>query len=553
MMDQYWGDYPDLYQTIQNKKKNNTEEKREAVIDNKEKMEPPISTEPTALKKLFNPPLRGAALRQKCYDNHCQIRQRVLATGSEITPRTQAHNRKCDHKTIEEARDFRGEVVQAQLRAWRCILPLLLRRFSKLPDYRQVSKIKHKMTVLMMFGLLAFIFRFSSRREMNRELTGPVIVEHLQKLFPEIESVPHADTLARILVHTNPHDIEAIHISLMQDLIKKKKFKKVLINGCLPISIDGTQKLTRDGLLQDERWCERRVGDGDDKQQYLYILEANITLQNGLTITLMSEYLYRESNQLEQPEGKQDNELTAAERLIKRLKKYFPRLKIMIIGDAMFADTALMEKMSQYHWEYIVSLPKKKLKDCRKQLNSEKSNRVELEEASYYRERKQSFCWKNNITGGYNYDLSLNVVGCLEEYEEVNKKTGEIETCFSEHAWISSIAIDKNNVHLLTNLAGRKNFLLENNINQAKNDGYQYKHLFSYNWHAMQGFHYLMRLGQAINLLCEWTKVLRKTIREIGWSATLKLIKETLFSPWLSSQWYDNQLKKTAQLRLQFE
>ena len=122
-----------------------------------------------------------------------------------------------------------------------------------------------------MFGLMAFIFRLSSRREMNRELTGPVITEHLKKLFPEIDSVPHADTLARMLAHTNPQKIEAIHISLIADLIKKKKFRKLLIKGCLPISIDGAQKLTRNGLLQDERWCERHVGDGDDKQQYLYV------------------------------------------------------------------------------------------------------------------------------------------------------------------------------------------------------------------------------------------------------------------------------------------
>lgn len=51
----------------------------------------------------------------------------------------------------------------------------------------------------MVFGLFAFIYRLSSRREMNRELTGPVIQTHLQKLFPEITSIPYADTLARLL------------------------------------------------------------------------------------------------------------------------------------------------------------------------------------------------------------------------------------------------------------------------------------------------------------------------------------------------------------------
>jgi len=33
-------------------------------------------------------------------------------------------------------------------------------------------------------------------------------------------------------------------------------------------------------LLQDGPWCEHQVGDPEagDKQQYIYVLEANITL-----------------------------------------------------------------------------------------------------------------------------------------------------------------------------------------------------------------------------------------------------------------------------------
>ena len=99
---------------------------------------------------------------------------------------------------------------------------------------------------------------------MNRELTSPAIFEHLKKLFPEIDSIPHADTLARLLENTNPQIIEALHIDLVKELITKKKFKSQLIHDCLPITIDGTQKLYRDGLLQDPLWCERSVGNPED-------------------------------------------------------------------------------------------------------------------------------------------------------------------------------------------------------------------------------------------------------------------------------------------------
>ena len=67
----------------------------------------------------------------------------------------------------------------------------------------------------MLYGLLAFIFRLSSRREMNRELSEAVIFENLQKLFPELESIPHADTLARLLEKINVSEIERTHIHLI--------------------------------------------------------------------------------------------------------------------------------------------------------------------------------------------------------------------------------------------------------------------------------------------------------------------------------------------------
>ena len=76
---------------------------------------------------------------------------------------------------------------------------------------------------------------------------------------------------------------------------------------------------------------------------------------------------------------------------------------------------------------------------------------------------------------------------------------------------------------------------------------------FSYNWNAMQGFHYLMRLGHTINAISEFTKTLKKFIKELGCSATHKLIKDTLSSPWLPLTWYEEQATKVPQLRLQLE
>ena len=81
----------------------------------------------------------------------------------------------------------------------------------------------------------------------------------MRKIFPELDSIPHADTLARILEKINPKEIEDVHIELIKELIHKKKFKKLLIYGCLPISVDGAQKLFRDSLLNDSHWLQPAV------------------------------------------------------------------------------------------------------------------------------------------------------------------------------------------------------------------------------------------------------------------------------------------------------
>ncbi len=555
MIQAYWDDNPDLYRAVQLKKKQKSHEENltstaAADISAFENQE----DQPEAPFSLGNLNQR-AQLRATIRHHQHEIRQRVLANHADIIPRTQAHNRKSSHETVEEETEDRATLLKAQINAWRPLLGPLIRRFSKLPDYRRATSVKHKMTVLMIFGLFSFIFRLNSRREMNRELTGPMIFSNLKKVFPEIDSIPHADTLARALENLDPKKIESIHINMIKDLIRNKKFKCMLIEGCLPITIDGGQKLYRQGLLQDERWCERKVGDSESQsmQQYIYVLEANLTLKNGLTIPLMSEYLYRSHNELEQDEGKQDCETTAFERLTERLKAYFPRLKIMVFADSMFATQPSMAILHQSHWEYLIRLPKKKLTDFAKILNANRDDRAPLPDQTHFRKRKQSFYWENHIPHGYENDLEVNLIACFEEWEEVNKKTGEIEPCYSEHAWISSIPATLTNLHELCNLGARKKELIEDSFNTEKNRGYHYNHAFSYDWNAMQGFHYLMRLGHAINAISEFSKTLKKYVKLLGCSATLKLIKDTLFNPWLPAQWYEEQMLETPQLRLQLE
>ncbi len=96
------------------------------------------------------------------------------------------------------------------------------------------------------------------------------IKQQLQQLFPDLETIPHHDTLNRLLSGIDVNRIEAAQIELVRSLIGDKKFQPYLIEGCYPIAIDGTQKLVSK-MLWSEEWLEREVGSGEQKQKQYYV------------------------------------------------------------------------------------------------------------------------------------------------------------------------------------------------------------------------------------------------------------------------------------------
>ncbi len=163
-------------------------------------------------------------------------------------------NRKSGAKTSQEELAERQDTAQRAAIVYRQILPGLLVKLSRIKDPRDPKKVKHKMTVLMVYGILLFVFQIGSRREANRTLSLAIFHENLNAIFPELESLPHADTLARLLERINVSEIQEYMIELLKDLIRKKKFQNYLIRKHYLIAIDGTQKFYR-----DYQWDEKSL------------------------------------------------------------------------------------------------------------------------------------------------------------------------------------------------------------------------------------------------------------------------------------------------------
>jgi len=101
------------------------------------------------------------------------LRAHQKAEGLIPLPSATISNCKSEYKTVEEEKEARIEAVTEQVRIFRSKLPILLNRLSRITDPRNPKKIKHKLTVLMIYGILTFVLQMASRREANREITRP--------------------------------------------------------------------------------------------------------------------------------------------------------------------------------------------------------------------------------------------------------------------------------------------------------------------------------------------------------------------------------------------
>ena len=83
-----------------------------------------------------------------------------------------------------------------------------------------------------------------------------------------------------------------------------------------------------------------------------------------------------------------------------------------------------------------------------------------------------------------------------------------------------------------------------------KRHGYQYEHLFSLNWNAMKGYHYLMHLGHALNVLAQYSEHLFAIVNATGVRAFIKFVRDSLVHPWLDPRQLYQRLRPKPQLRL---
>lgn len=446
-------------------------------------------------------------------------------------------NRVCQEADAASELAERELTTDRTLCAMKKILPGLLNDLAQIKDYRK-KNIKHPLSMLLAYGILMFALHYSSRREANREMSTPVVRENLKALFPELETLPHGDTLYRLLENIEVEKIEQSQIMLLKRLIAGKKFAPYLVGGKYRIAIDGTQKLAHPGEC-GEGYLLRHVGKEKVPQSYVYVLEAVLVLGNGMVIPFMSEFLSNGDIEAEtdSPEKKkQDCELKAFRRLAEKLKKTFPRLGIVLMMDSLYANGPVFSICRKNHWDYMINFKAGSIptiyQEAEALMKYNPENAVEV----MWGDRHQAYAYSNGLD--YEYEIAetgrknrvnLNVVRCTEKWRE-KKADGSVEEKETTYVWLSSKRLTEANVfRRCTNIA-RYRWQIENNILVEKHQGYGYSSCYAFKINALKGYHYLSKIAHMVMTLVMMSSQIIDKVMELGKRGFIKYLGKCLES-----------------------
>lgn len=409
------------------------------------------------------------------------------------------------------------------------VMMLIRHFFKELPqwlnemaDPRNPSYITYSQSDLVLMGILKNMCAVKSMRSMEETFNEQPCIDTLRFLSGDqgLMEMPHADTLNYYLERLSPACLADVRKRMVKSLIRKKSFyRSKLLGKYWRIIIDGT------GLFYfREKHCENclvttitREEEGKEVKQKRYyhkVLEAKLVLAPGIIISLDTEFIENENEDV----SKNDCELNAAKRLLERLSRDYPRLPICLQGDALYAVEPIMKLCREHGWKYILTQ-----KATRQKVLAESYEWIArgggAERVEGIGKEKGMGEYVNHVEETAGKKEEANMYRYRYETDESGKK--EIH----EFQWITNLEVTKKNLEEMIE-AGRGRWKIENEgFNNQKNGIYEIEHLNSRNSNAMKNHYLITQIADIIMQIYLSFSPLRKTIRQSKKNTSSRLLE----------------------------
>ena len=391
---------------------------------------------------------------------------------------------------------------------------------EEMTDPRNQSYITYTQADYIYMGILKNICGVKTMHSMEELFNESTCIRTLG-IFSgnrELKEMPHSDSLNYYLEKLSPECLGELRKKMIKSLLRMKIFYgNRALGKYWRIILDGT------GLYCfKEKHCDNCLvsvytdKDGKKKKRYYHkVLEAKLVLSDKIVISMDTEFIENESEHV----LKQDCEMNAAKRLLKRLKKDYPRLPVCIQADNLYETEPMMKLCRENGYEYLFTHKEGHQKEL------DESYRTYIREKDYEEMQIRSMekgkaVFVNHVEKAAGKTETANIFEYSYKKESENGEKKEVRFC-----WITSMELTKKNIEeMLKNARGR--WKIENEgFNNQKNGIYDIEHLNSRNNNAMKNHYLLTQIADIImQIYLAWNPVV-KEIKESIKNTSSKLLE----------------------------
>ena len=424
-------------------------------------------------------------------------------------------NRK-ERRTLRKDKDLIKELYSIIVK----YLPKLLDKFENLTDIRNKSYVTYKMKTICVTRLFGLLCGLTTMTDISSDdFNTNDCIKNLSKICGQnLEEIPYWETIQDVFINIKTNELRDIQKYIVKTLIRSKMFDKYRFNGSFQLLFDGTGLSNHDYNLNNN--CLTRKHKDGKISYYKYVLECKLVVGN-IVISLDSEFI--ENEEMLTDKQKQDCETNAFKRMIKRIKKNYPKYKFIITGDGLYATTPIIKLCKKYKWNYIFNLKPDRLKEINETFEDNINYQNETPHKDYY--LSTSIKYKDIVLSAFKY------------IETKKKKT----TIFR---YISDLEIKDSNIKEIVSM-GRKRWKIENEgFYTQKHRTFNISHLNSRNDTAMKNHYFFIQFAHTIRQLLEQGNLLTKSLK-----LKIKEVSRLLLNTLTSKTSDLNNLENKFQLR----
>ena len=385
--------------------------------------------------------------------------------------------------------------------------------------------------------------------------------------------VPHMDTCHNVMKDICPSKLKAVLYTIVRFLIERKVLDKEKIQGHFPFLLDGTgihpitvndndliskptsdilSNLYTDSLFSKQAssdisssqkndkiaptWCTGKKSKNGVVSFHRDLVVLRCVGNNGISIVVDWEAINTEDGST-----KEDCEHQAAIRLLSRFKSIFKRLKVVLVADALFANSTFFGLVERRGFSYIFTHRPEKLKNVEKQIAKLKNQESEIGESFLIPPKPVS---KLKTTLSVSGSRQSKPDSIEREYEWITglQYSGfELNWCsLSEYtegsdgkfyfSFLTNLECSKDHIQQLVYTARNRN-RVEDGFNTLKNRGSSMKHKYSRKSdNAAKNYITLLMVAEAIKSLIinsDWTQ---RTYFKSSTKTTVKSLVKRLIS-----------------------